>query len=140
MLRRVLRGLNEPTFFWLDRALPTDEAALEGGIFPAYEELELIRSLKPDVSRDLIWVDDIPVVNVDDNPVAAKNWDVELAGSGRFGEKSHTSGLNTFSVLAATHDTALLMTKRLLMLRRKIYEHGSIRGREVRPQGVFAVR
>lgn len=107
MLREILPRITAPTFFWLDGHCPTDPSCLPGTIFPAYEELRLIRDLKPGYERDVIWVDDVSMITAEDNPVRAA-WDVRLNVPALGDENWHGAGEHTWAeylaVFADTHD------------------------------------
>lgn len=104
MLRDCLPKIVGPTFFWLDGHCPTDSACLPGGIFPLYDEMRLIRELKPDFAQDVFWLDDVAMIVDPANPVAS-SWDVYLGGPDArwYGEKDHTWE-EYLGVFAATHD------------------------------------
>jgi hypothetical protein len=98
----ILPTLVGPTFFWLDGHCPTDQACLPGPIFPPYEEMLMIRSLKRGYEHDVLWIDDIAMIDVPDNPTASR-WDVDLAGIRWQGAKEH-SWEDYLSLMAGTHD------------------------------------
>jgi FkbM family methyltransferase len=89
-LNLFLPMLEGPTFFWLDGHCPTCKSCKPGGIFPLYEEMELIRKLKRGFEHDVIWADDLPMIVSADNPHRASNWDVDLRGERWFGESGNT--------------------------------------------------
>ena len=100
--RIILPELEGPTFFWLDGHCPTDQACIPAGIFPIYEELTLIRELKRGYERDVVWLDDIAMVDVPDNPLAV-HWDVSLAGV-RWQGQTDRPFSEYLAVLGETHD------------------------------------
>jgi hypothetical protein len=103
---QVLPRMAEPTFFWLDGHCPTDQECLPGLVFPPYEEMLLIKSLKKNYERDVLWLDDIAMVDVPDNP-ARSSWDVDLAGTRWQGAKDH-SWAEYLAVFADTHDAEIV--------------------------------
>jgi len=105
-LREVLPGLREPTFFWLDGHCPTDRMCLEAEAFPLYEEMLIIRERKKNYWRDVLWLDDIAMIDVPDNPVGVP-WDVDLAGKRWQGAKDHTWA-EYLAVFEATHNAEIV--------------------------------
>jgi hypothetical protein len=92
-LKAVLPELHGSTFFWLDGHCPTDQSCLPGDIFPLYDEMILVRDLKKWYEKDVIWIDDLPMIMDPANPVAAKVWDGVYRGDQgeRWqGERSHS--------------------------------------------------
>jgi hypothetical protein len=104
MLKEVLPKIGKPTFFWLDGHCPTDPDCLPGGIFPVMDEFLLIKSLKAGYERDVIWVDDIPMITSEDNPHRSE-WDVYLnaPGAGRWHGENRYSWAEYLAVFADTH-------------------------------------
>ena len=100
----ILPGLEGPTFFWLDGHCPTDLEDLPGPVFPPFEEVQLIKSLKQGYESDILWLDDIPMVDVEGNPVRA-SWDVYLGaiGTNWHGAKEH-SWQEYMDILKDTHN------------------------------------
>lgn len=69
-LTALLPVLHGPTMFWLDAHFPelyNAEATLETN-WPLLAELELIRTLKTDISQDIIICDDMRVIQSPSNP------------------------------------------------------------------------
>lgn len=87
-LKDILPALKVPTFFWLDGHCPTDLDVKPGPDYPAYEEIQVIKRWKYRYEKDVIWVDDIAMVDVPGNPVRTP-WDVSLAGRRWYGAKEH---------------------------------------------------
>ena len=63
-LNDILPLIIEPTIFWLDGHFPGDYGLTKKYEFqfPLYEELALIKKLKPDFEKDVIMCDDIHVI------------------------------------------------------------------------------
>ena len=106
MLKRILPSISQPAFFWLDGHCPTDPSCLPAGIFPVMEELQLIKELKPNYEKDVIWVDDILMVVDPANPVSTP-WDVRLnvpaMGEANWKGDEHPWA-DYLAVFADTHD------------------------------------
>lgn len=101
----ILPTLQGPTFFWLDGHCPTDQTCAPGPVFPPYEELTMIKALKPNYGSDVMWLDDVAMVDVPDNPCATP-WDVDLAGVRWQGAKEH-SWAEYLALLDSSHDHEL---------------------------------
>jgi len=106
-LKAVLPTLSGPTFFWLDGHCPTDPSCIPGGVFPLYEEMLLVRQLKSRYERDVIWIDDIPMIMDPENPYAWKSAEGLLAGKPWFGERDHTWA-QYCDVFKKTHQTDIV--------------------------------
>ncbi len=88
--KTILPTLEGPTFFWLDGHCPTDQRDLPGPVFPPYEEMQLIKSLKKGYEKDAMWLDDIAMITAPDNPDAGI-WGGYLGATGKYfyGEDRH---------------------------------------------------
>lgn len=102
-LAQVLPTLQGPTFFWLDGHCPTSPNDAPGPVFPPYEEMILIKSLKRDYGKDALWLDDIGMITAPDNPHSGI-WGGHLGGANRFfyGADEH-SWAEYHAVFADTH-------------------------------------
>jgi hypothetical protein len=69
-LKVVLPKLTDPTLFWLDAHFPSfyDVKETKETRWPLFEELRLIRELKPNVERDVIICDDTRMLVSPNNP------------------------------------------------------------------------
>lgn len=105
-LKAILPMLSGGTFFWLDGHCPTDEACIPGGVFPLYDEMLLVRQLKKGYERDVIWIDDIPMIIDPANPHAWKSAEGLLAGKPWHGERDHTWE-QYLEVFDATHERSI---------------------------------
>lgn len=106
-LAELLPDLDGPTLFWLDGHLPTSSLCIPGGIFPLYEELWLIRTLKHGFEKDVIWCDDVPYITALDNPIRAHTVNLELPSGFWHGEKAHAWG-EYLAIFADTHEVRLV--------------------------------
>jgi hypothetical protein len=122
-LRMVLPTLEGPTFFWLDGHCPTDSACLPGPVFPPYDELKIIKEFKRNFAHDVFWLDDIPMIDVPDNPIAS-TWDVDLAGRRWYGAKEHTF-TEYLDLLRDTH-TSHIADSTLRFWPREAFKHAEL--------------
>ncbi len=114
MFNEILPKLEGPTFFWLDGHCPTDQTCVPGGIFPPFDEMQLIRKLKRGFERDVLWLDDIAMIIDPANPVAV-SWDVDLRGERWYGENEHKWS-EYLAVMADTHDAFIDTQEGILKL------------------------
>ena len=65
-LRTLLPTIAGPVFFWLDAHFPDMQnfagEKVDGPAWPLYQEVEVIRELCPDLSRSVVWCDDLQVI------------------------------------------------------------------------------
>jgi hypothetical protein len=110
-LRDVLPSIEGPTLFWLDGHCPTTAGCLPGSVFPLYDEMLLIRDLKGDLYRDVLWLDDVQLIRDPLSPVHASEteWSVVLNGNETAwtGERDHALA-DYLAVFEKTHDAEVV--------------------------------
>lgn len=106
LFRNLMPKLEGPTFFWLDGHCPTDDNTLPCSIFPPYEEIMLVKALKPDISRDVFWLDDIAMITAEDNPHRSE-WNVNLGSVHGWTGNAEHSWVDYLNALHETHVAAM---------------------------------
>lgn len=107
-LTEVTHWVDGPTLFWMDAHFPQEDPSPKVPMWPLYEELTLLRSIR-DCSRDVIWCDDMQHVLDPENPIHDQAVGIDILGGRWPGDSAHMLA-EYRELFQATHDAAIVGT------------------------------